>query len=212
MEQPALVADFQTGLSERYVARQPLREETGGEQEAPGQESVWLFDDPERDWTVSLTRTSLALEAVTYLDFDDFVSELRAILRPLHEVFAPRQEVRLGVRYVNRIEDDRLGKRGISFFINEQLAGPVGRDLGGDLLSSVCEMRFGERSGQVTIRHGLVEPSTYLLDFDHFSEGEREFAPKSIVTRVERFHSLIERLFVWSVSERYLNELKGADR
>ena len=92
------------------------------------------------------------------------------------------------------------------------MTGPVGGELGSDLLSSLCEMRFGEKDGQVTIRHGLVEPTTYLLDFDHFSEGERDFAPKSIVTRVKRFHGLIERLFVWSISDRYLNELKGAKR
>ena len=64
----------------------------------------------------------------------------------------------------------------------------------------------------MVIRHGLIEPTTYLLDFDHFIEGERDFSPPDIVKRVNRFHGLIERLFVWAVSERYLKELKvGAD-
>jgi len=213
VEQPAEVANFQAGLGERYVARQPLRSPGGTDgQGAAGDGSVWLFENLEREWTVSLTSDSLALEAGSYRDFDDFAGELAAILDTLHRVFAPREETRLGVRYVNRIEEERIGKRGISFFVNEQLTGPAGGELGDDLLSSLCEMRFGEKEGQVTVRHGLVEPSTYLLDFDRFSEGEREFAPKSIVTRVNRFHALIERLFVWSISERYLNELRGEER
>ncbi|MBA3867120.1 MAG: TIGR04255 family protein [Solirubrobacterales bacterium] len=209
VEQAAVVADFQAGLGERYLAQAPVRPMDQGQ---AGAESVWLFRDHEKDWTVSLSATSLALEAITYVDFDDFAGELAAILQTLEGVFEPRQEVRLGVRYVNRIEDDRLQKRGVGFFVNEQLTSPVGGDLGGDLQSSLCELRFRERGGHVTIRHGLVEPSTYLIDFDHFSEGERDFAPKTIVRRVQRFHALIERLFVWSISERYLKELRGAGK
>jgi uncharacterized protein (TIGR04255 family) len=192
------------------VAQEPLRPEgvVGG----PPGEVVWLFHDPEREWTISLSRASLALEAATYVDFDHFAGELADILRTVHQIFEPRTEVRLGVRYVNRIEDDRLEKRGVDFFVNEKLAGPVGGDLGDDLLSSRCELRFRERGGHVAIRHGLIEPTTYLLDFDHFAEGERDFVPKTIVERVKRFHSLIERLFVWSVSERYLKELQGGKR
>lgn len=204
LEQPVSMAEFQKCLGKRYVA-----------QEAPGKGpagSTWLFRDSERGWTVSVTSTSLGLEAGTYVDFDDFVSELQQVLGYLESVCEPHTEVRLGVRYINRIEDERLQKRGIAFFVNEQLAGPVGRGLGNQLQHSLCELRFRERETWVVIRHGLIEPTTYLLDFDHFIEGERDFSPPDIVKRVNRFHGLIERLFVWAVSERYLKELKvGAD-
>jgi uncharacterized protein (TIGR04255 family) len=210
VEDPAVVARFEASLSDAYAAMEPLKAE--GVAGGPAGETIWLFRDPERQWTVSLTRASLALEAVTYLDFDHFAGELATVLRNFDKVFEPRTEVRLGVRYVNRIEDDRLEKRGIEFFINEKLAGPVGGELGSDLVGSRCELRFRERSGHVAIHHGLIEPSTYLLDFDHFSEGERDFVPRTIVERVKRFHGLIERLFVWSISDRYLKELQGARR
>ena len=211
VEQIVAVAEFQKRLGEHYVAQDAPRAVGAGVVGAAG-ESTWLFRDGERGWTISLTPSSLGLEAITYVDFDDFAAELSKVLRTLEAVFEPRIEVRLGVRYINRIEDDRLQKRGIDFFVNEQLASPVGADLGTDLQHSLCELRFRERGGWMAIRHGLVESSTYLLDFDHFTEGERDFVPKTIVTRVKRFHSLIERLFVWSLSERYLKELKGGDR
>jgi uncharacterized protein (TIGR04255 family) len=201
------VAEFQKCLGRQYVAQ-------GDSAKAPGEQagSTWLFRDSERGWTVSVTSTSLGLEAQTYVDFEDFAGELKQVLGDLEAVFEPQTEVRLGVRYINRIEDERLPKRGVGFFVNEQLAGPVGRDLGNELQHSLCELRFRERETWVAIRHGLIEQATYLLDFDQFMEGEREFSPPDIVKRVNRFHDLIERLFVWALSERYLKELKGARR
>lgn len=176
--------------------------------EESGAPNLWLFRDSERDWTVSLTPGSLGLEAKTYHDFDDFAAELSRLLGEVATIFEPRTEVRLGVRYINRIEDERLPKRGIDFFINAALTAPVG-ELGGELAHSLCELRFQERDTWLSIRHGLVKRDAYLLDFDNFVEEEREFAPAEIVSRVEEYHSLIERLFVWSLSDLYLGELRG---
>lgn len=192
------------------MAQEVPRETPKDQGGTPG--STWLFRDSERGWTVSVTSTSLGLEAKTYVDFEDFLGEFKQVLRDLEEVFEPQTEVRLGVRYINRIEDERLLKRGIAFFVNEKLAGPVGEELGNELQHSLCELRFRERETWVALRHGLIEPTTYLLDFDQFVEGERDFSPNDIVPRVKRFHGLIERLFVWALSERYLKELKGAAR
>jgi len=221
IERRGEVAKFQEKLDERYVAQDPVAPQYGGgigsgtapARPEPSQESVWPFRDPEREWTVSLSSTSLALEAVQYLDFNDFAAELEAILAALHGVFSPRQETRLGLRYINRIEDERLEKRGVSFFVNDELASPVGSGgLGQSLLSSFCELRFRERESVVVLRHGLIEPNRYLLDLDHFSDEVREFEPKTITTRVKKYHDLIERLFVWSLSERYLKDLRKAKR
>jgi len=220
VERRAEVARFQERLDERYVAQDPVAPQYGGaigSGTAPARsegsrESIWPFRDAERDWTVSLSSTSLALEATQYVDFDDFAAELGAILTSLHEVFAPPQETRLGLRYINRIEDERLQKRGISFFLNDELAAPVGGRLGRSLLSSFCELRFRERDSVVVLRHGLIEANRYLLDLDHFSDEVRQFEPKSIATRIRKYHGLIERLFVWSLSERYLNGLRRGER
>lgn len=219
MERREGVAGFQARLGDRYIAQEPApsapvvaRGAATPEAPAPGQETVWRFQRPQGDWTVSLSSTSLALEAVRYLDFNDFARELSSIVKALHEEFEPKREVRLGLRYVNRIEDRRLEKRGIGFFVNEQLAAPVGEDLGSDLLGSLAELRFRERGGTLAIRHGLIEPAQYLLDFDRFGAEERDFSPGSIVERVKRFHGLIERLFVWSISARYLKELRRGGR
>lgn len=217
IERRGELAGFQARLGGRYVAQepsppQPPMARLAATPQPPGAdpETVWRFTDAEREWTISLSSTSLALEAVRYLDFEDFADELAALVAAVAAEFEPQREVRLGLRYVNRIEDERLEKRGVPFFLNGELAAPVGGALGNELLGSLSELRFREREGTLAIRHGLVEPSGYLLDFDRFAAGERDFAPASIVKRVHRFHELIERLFVWSLSERYLKELRAA--
>jgi uncharacterized protein (TIGR04255 family) len=219
IEKRAEVAGFQELLGEEYIARQPapsrpvMANPTATPQPLGADpETVWRFEQPERDWAISLSSTSLALEAARYLDFDDFAAELARIVRALDRAFSPGHEVRLGLRYVNQIEDERLEKRGITFFVNEQLASPVGGELGNDLLGSLAELRFRERGGMLALRHGLLEPTHYVLDFDRSSSEERDFAPSSIVERVKRFHDLIERLFVWSISTRYLKELQRSAR
>lgn len=220
IEQRVKLAGFQAALGDRYVAKRPaprppiIAGRTMTPQlPSPDSETIWRFEAAEEgDCAVSLASTSLALEAARYRDFDDFAAELSRVVRALHEAFEPQVEVRLGLRYVNRIEDKRLQKQGIAFFLEEQLATPVGGDLGNDLAGSLAELRFRERGGILAIRHGLIEPGHYLLDFDRFSAEERDFAPKSIVQRIKRFHDLIERLFVWSLSQRYLKELRKETR
>lgn len=219
IEKRAEVAAFQRKLGDRYIARQPTSRRPifatrAMTPQPPGDDSetIWRFEAAEGDCAISLASTSLALEAVRYRDFDDFAAELSQVVRALSEVFEPQQEVRLGLRYVNRIEDRRLQKHGVTYFVSEQLAAPVGGDLGSDLQGSLSELRFRERGGTLTIRHGLIEPTHYLLDFDRFSAEKRPFASKSIVERIKRFHGLIERLFVWSLSDSYLDELRGGAR
>lgn len=203
VEEPARLAEFQKRLGSRYLLQSPSDE--------PGPRAdhqLLLFRDPERDWTVSLSSDSLGLQASTYHDFDDFEGELARVLGDVAEIFEPQTEVRLGVRYVNRIRDERLEQRGIGFFVRADLVAPVGSDLGEELAYSLCQLRFRERGTWLSLRHGLVDPNVYLLDFDNFVEGERDFAPGEIVKRVGEYHGLIERLFVWSLSERYLKELQ----
>jgi len=152
------------------------------------------------------------LESADYLDFDDFAEEFKKVLAALYEVFEPQEESRLGLRYINQIEDERLASRGLAHFLRKDLVAPVGSALGADLISSLAELRFREGDGVMAIRHGLVGPTAYLLDLDRYCEESREFVPETIVERVIAYHALIKRLFVWSLSQRYLTELKGRKR
>ena len=109
------VADFQEQLAHSYVARDPQVPQTLTIQFGPlpippapsafAPELVWPFEDRERGWSALLSSSSLALEASTYDDFDDFLAEFQSVLSALIATFNPREYSRLGLRYINEIVD-----------------------------------------------------------------------------------------------------------
>lgn len=224
IEKRERVADFQEQLADSYVARdaqvpQTLTIQFGPSPAPPmsaqaiAPELVWPFEDRERGWSVSLSSSSLALEASTYDDFDDFLAEFQSVLSALIASFDPRECSRLGLRYINEIVDERLrGNGGLLVLLRRELVSPVGTELGSDLLGSLCELRFRETLGTLVLRHGLIRSDTYLLDYDYFKEESDAFNGEIITKTVERFHDVIERLFVWCLSDAYLSDLKGPKR
>jgi uncharacterized protein (TIGR04255 family) len=119
VERRDLVADFESRLDKRYVPQDPQSSQTLTIQigAAPGPalgppaaiDIVWPFRDDERGYSVSLANSSLAVAAdSTYHDFPQFVQEFRSAVRACTEVFAPKREMRLGLRYINEITDERL--------------------------------------------------------------------------------------------------------
>jgi uncharacterized protein (TIGR04255 family) len=223
IEKRARVADFQERLADSYVARDPQVPQTLTIQFGPSPtppapsafapELVWPFDDRERGWSVSLSSSSLALEANTYDDFDEYLAEFQSVLSALVATFNPRECSRLGLRYINEIVDERLRhNEGLLVLLRRELVSPVGSELGSDLLGSLCELRFRETLGTLVLRHGLIRTDTYLLDYDYFNEKSDAFNGETITKTVESFHDTIERLFVWCLSDAYLAELKGPKR
>jgi uncharacterized protein (TIGR04255 family) len=217
VEKRERVADFQEKLTETYVAEQPQTAQAITLQIGPGMppsipnlpapETVWRFHDHARGWIVALSSSSLAVEASTYETFEDFAAEFESVLSSLSEVFAPTNQTRLGVRYINRIEGDGVSEKLLGI-VEKELLSPVGTALGTDLLTSISDIRFDIGDGVMAIKHGLTDPDAYLLDFDCYSDQERTFHRGDIVERVRRFHDLIERLFVWSLTDEYLNSLR----
>lgn len=100
VEKRGRVADFQERLAPGYVARDPQVAQAITIQFGPSPppaassvlapELVWPFEDHERGWSVSLSSSSLALEASAYDDFDGLLEEFRAVVTALVETFAPR--------------------------------------------------------------------------------------------------------------------------
>jgi uncharacterized protein (TIGR04255 family) len=116
------------------------------------------------------------------------------------------------MRYVNEIEDESLMSEGLDRFLNSALVAPVGSELGMDLLSSLSDLRFRQPDGVFALRHGLIRPDAYLLDFDYFSEDERPFDRQEIRRTGARFHDVIESMFIWSLSDDYLRRLEEGTR
>jgi uncharacterized protein (TIGR04255 family) len=222
VEKRDLVADFEDAVDARYIPQDPEYAQTFTIQVGPGPapmptppapsaEVVWRFQDEERGLRISLSSSSLALESIDqYEDFPSFSEEFGRVLQGFAAVFNAKRRLRLGLRYVNEVADPRLSDpaTGVAHFVNSELISPIGGRFGNDLLSSLSELRLREGLGSFVVRHGLVEPEKYLLDYDYYAEDARPFDPGEILDRVVDFHDLIERVFVWSLSDAYLAELR----
>lgn len=217
VEKRDLVADFEARLDKRYVAQDPETAQGFAVHigsgpapliPSPPVETVWPFKDDERGYAVALGHSSLAVEVdAAYHDFRQFLKEFSAAVKAFDEIFQPKREIRLGLRYINQVSDNRL-RRDLGTVINPELVSPVGKAVEGGLLRSFAELRVEESLGTFVIRHGLVEDSVmYLLDFDYFSETERHFNSRRVIKTVKDFHVLIESFFVWSLNPDYLAEL-----
>jgi uncharacterized protein (TIGR04255 family) len=215
IERPEDVATFQERLGGSYelIDRQltPSVRVFVGDQilepsPPPLAESLFRFQDRDNGWWVALSSSSLGFEASRYRRFPDFAAEFRRVVRHLLEVFAPKTQTRLGMRYINEIADPRL-EGSMTAILVPSLVAPLGTELGTDLVSSLSELRFQQPDGLFVLRHGLVGPATYVLDFDYFDEEERPFDVDGILARTDAYHSVIESLFAWCLTPEYLNEL-----
>jgi len=221
VEQAAHVADFQEGLGPAYELLDSQKAHTltvyfaPGGMEPPAQpvgETIWRFQRKDNNWLVALSSSSLGFEAPEYSVFNEFFAEFARVLGVLEERFHPSTQTRLGMRYVNEIEDGNLVADGLRGFLNPALAGPVGSELGTDLLSSLSDLRFRQPDGVFALRHGLIRPDAYLLDFDYFTEEEHAFDRQNIRRTAASFHDVIESAFVWSLSTEYLERLEEGAR
>jgi uncharacterized protein (TIGR04255 family) len=222
VEKRELVADFESRLHDNYVAQDAQTSQILTIQIAAGSPSVaapppavvdtvWPFRDDVRGYSVSLGNASLAVEADSaYHDFPQFLGEFSAAVNACSAIFRPKRQVRLGLRYINEVSDERL-REDVRTVVNPELVAPIGSVVRGGLLRSLAEIRVSESLGVFVVRHGLVDDTKYLLDFDYFSENQRDFDPHHVIETVERFHELIEPFFIWSLNQRYLTELKQKD-
>ena len=228
VEKRDLVADFETALDSRFVAReaqhtQSVRVVLG----APGQpvgaappgfpflpEVVWPFRDEERGYEIALANSSLALQiSDEYHDFPTFLTEFGEVLRAFVAIFHPKRRLRVGLRYVNEIDEPRFANPAyLVNVIDAGLLSPVGGAFGSDLVASLAELRFREKHGVFVLRHGLVDQTKYLLDLDYFQEEEDVFSPDAILDLICRFHELIEAVFVWCLKPEYLRKIKRVRR
>jgi uncharacterized protein (TIGR04255 family) len=220
VEKRELVADFESRLDRRYVAQdaqtsQTLTIQVGAVPAVPtvvppaGVDTVWPFKDGDRGYAVALANSSLAVEAdASYHDFPQFLEEFGTAVTACAEIFKPKRQTRLGLRYINELTDGRL-REDVRRIINAELVVPLGTAVQGGLLRSLAELRIQESLGIFVVRHGLIDDDKYLLDFDYFSDADRQFDSQLVIETVEGFHKLIEPFFIWSLNRNYLTELRG---
>jgi uncharacterized protein (TIGR04255 family) len=186
---------------------------------------VWRFSDGPDGWEIALAPEFVALATSHYTNREDFRERLEQMTTALDEWLSPPKVRRLGVRYIDRVqEQDHLQRLGE--LLRPEILGPhnVVRPEAVTLNSVLtdCDYRFSDESA-LRARWGFLGPRTtfdpaiapvdspsWVLDLDA-SHGERDFDVVAISDQVQLFTDRIYRYFRWAVTDEFLAAF-GADR
>lgn len=177
---------------------------------ATRQEPMLRFAARDAQSNLAITPSSVGLETGSYRTFEEFIDQLEHALTAVSRVVEMRTITRLGVRYVNEIQDERLSQDGgIANIVSEAFL-PAGGALGLDIRGGFSELLFSQPDGTFTLRRGLVEQTKYLLDMDYYTEEERPWELPWVLETVGAYHDVIESVFAAVLSPAFLDELRVA--
>jgi uncharacterized protein (TIGR04255 family) len=180
------------------------------------------LSDASQGWTLNVAKDSVSLTTTAYLHRDDLLARATVIFETLSEVARPPAVSRVGLRYINRINDvERVQK----LCGNEGLAEPIRQQQEFSLAnkgiqSSLSELQYAWTADQrLQARWGLLPAGqsvanplaplsnkSWLLDIDAFDESRCEFSPEIVVDRLKTLSEKAYRFFRWFFTPEALPE------
>lgn len=181
--------------------------------------SGWQMKSDDGAWTVTLQPESFSLETSSYVDWADFRERLQTLTDALAEAYNPTLEVRVGLRYVDEIDDpvvtSPVGWRG---HIRDELLGPLAHpEFGPSVRALMQQVDFDAGDGyRVTLRHG-TNPTpgnanlTYVLDHDCYRQAARAFAASDVMSCLDDLHRVALQVFQSAITPELFRYLEGVE-
>jgi uncharacterized protein (TIGR04255 family) len=158
----------------------------------------------------------------------DFLGRLGAVLGALEKAFKPAEAQRLGLRYIDRLTDDAVGR--ITELIRPKILGILQPNkepplnLGRSVLHLLTEAQLLAEEGRIQARWGslpanatydpeALEPvskASWVLDLDMFTPETQMFANKELLVTATRFSERIYSVFREMVTDEFLKFYGGA--
>jgi uncharacterized protein (TIGR04255 family) len=182
------------------------------EQAAPTVESGFQLRDEDRDVTVVLLPRSVAIQVSAYSRWSvSILPLLVAALSSAVSQFSPDLVARMGLRYINRIEDESCKKPA-------DWSGKIAPALLSvyNIWGLQTWVRQAQQQIELTIdrehiavlRHALLYgpggPDNYMIDVDVFSQRARSVDPAGIAQAFTRMNRTALAIFQQSVDHDYL--------
>lgn len=222
------IAPFQEAIRSSYAVLRPdaIQTVAFGPGVTVGQSGgiVWRFIDIDRTWRLSLAQDFLALETIHYVSRDDLLARFEDVLIAMRDHVNPRVVDRVGVRYIDRVEDENLLDV-LPQLVKPQVAGILSTPLGAHARHAIAENVFElpDGTGNLTARWGLVparatidpaaiepiEQPSWLLDLDAYQVRTHAFEVNAVLARAREFTERIYGVFRWAVTEEFLVRYGG---
>jgi uncharacterized protein (TIGR04255 family) len=220
----AIISELPTAFQERIRQRYPIYARADPLAGQPPELSALLarlplgvqqdavihnFGTADGTRTATLTPTSIALTERNYTDWGSFRGELDQIRAALEEIYAPPFYERVGLRYQDVIDRDRLGLAGRSWadLLNSAVVGPLAaepriRDAVRQLAANVL-LALDEPEGSfIRLQYGVgrtpqAETDVFIIDADLYSEVRHEGG--QVDATLGQFNREAGNLFRWTI-------------
>lgn len=170
----------------------------------------WRLLSDDGKWTVALLPDFFALECTGYTSWSDFRQRLEGLAQAVVAHLQPTIELRLGLRYVDRITAPSVVEpQGWAGYINERLLGMALDGQLGPALSSLQQLAQlqGPDGIEVLLRHGTqADPANatwpYFLDTDCYRSDGRRLEVDNLMGGADALHRLALQVFQAAITPR----------
>jgi len=192
----------------------PIQQENG---------TVYQFQSADHNWKISLSSAFVTLDVKNYTSRKDFIHRLEQVLASVGAAVNIPYAVRVGFRYVNRIDRESEYSRLVDHVQFAALGGgavPLTKDV--ELVHSLSEAVYRKGEVQLLARSAHLPPGatidpaispsanqSWTLDLDAFQEGETEFDAPKIAEKAWHLASIAYSFFRWAIDEEFLRMYGG---
>ena len=172
------------------------------------------FTSEDKKKHVNLTQSFIALTDNDYESWENFSQEMNLVAKALDKEYKPNFYTRIGLRYIDIIEREKIGLGGIAWskLLNSALIGLLGDTTLQTALTRInSEAEFDidtEVISKVRLRHGLIyrnNQALYLIDTDCYTEERSAF--NAIPSILNSFNRTAGNLFRWTLSAKLRDAL-----
>jgi uncharacterized protein (TIGR04255 family) len=180
----------------------------------------WRLSAQDGSWHVSIQESGISVETARYGTWDkDFTPRLQQVLDALEVVEPPVVESRLGLRYINIVVGNAVGKQPLSApselseLLSPWLLGPLlDPRLGQSVQLTQGRTVLVFEDASVVLNHGVVTTETgelgYLIDIDAYREGGRAFRSADVISQSAALHRTALGVFQASLTSQALTAMR----
>jgi uncharacterized protein (TIGR04255 family) len=175
--------------------------------------NLWRFCDATKDWILSLSSEAVTLETRRYTVRGNFLERWHQALTHVESIFAPVLTLRLGVRYLNRIQGESLVA--LSDWVKPNLVGIAEPKLREHIVQAMSEATLKVEEGVMLLRWGVMPPSvtydpsnlepvqseSWILDIDVASAEQKSFSATDLTTESQALAERAYTVFRYAITD-----------
>jgi uncharacterized protein (TIGR04255 family) len=221
IDNPLLIGPFQNIVRHQFPYlnignEQVIQIQQGpmGQTMTPRQRPVYAFHDAERNWRITLTSESVALDVNKYTSRNDFLKRWSQILEAVGTQFSP-YVVGLGMRYIDRIRGSEFVR--VKELIKEVYLGPLFPKFVDQVQHMISETVLRAEEGNLLLRLGklpsggtfdpnVLEPvngESFIVDIDVSQGVQMKFEQPELDAMFRKYAERAYTMFRDIVTEEF---------